>query len=166
MVKWQFLHKVKHGSRTLPRSNNRYPLVIEAIAIYHNIRKSQIRACKANPHTQSSFRSLQLLQLTWYSWDQSFNWTQRKIGAYSFASQLLTSRVMSTIIIHECLPPSWHMNIDLSLAYDVSQDKGEIENWWRSPWLFQGQKVKVQDRPFAEGSRGCHALLRFGCVSS
>ena len=43
------------------------PLVIEAIAIYHIIRKSQIRACKANPHTQSFFRSLKLLQLTWYS---------------------------------------------------------------------------------------------------
>ena len=28
---------------------------------------------------------------------------------------------------------------------------------WRSPWLLH--KVKRKDRPFAEGSRGCHALL-------
>src|SRR3990170_7945146 len=26
--------------------------------------------------------------------------------------------------------------------------------------------IKVKDRPFAEGSRGCHALFIFGCASS
>ena len=29
---------------------------------------------------------------------------------------------------------------------------------WRSPWLSM-YKTKVKDRPFAEGSRGCHVLL-------
>ena len=31
---------------------------------------------------------------------------------------------------------------------------------WRSPWLLhKSKRHKVKDRPFAEGSRGCHALL-------
>ena len=31
---------------------------------------------------------------------------------------------------------------------------------WRSPWLLHKVKdIIIKDRPFAEGSRGCHALL-------
>ena len=75
--------------------------VIEATAIYHNIGKSQYKSFSASPHTQLSFSLSQLLTLTQYLWVWSFNRTQRKIGAYSFASQDFTSRVMSTIIVHE-----------------------------------------------------------------
>src|SRR3989337_3873062 len=75
--------------------------VIEAIAIYHNNRKSQYKSFSASPHTQLSFSLSQLLTLMRYLWVQSFNRTQRKIGAYRFASQPFTSRVMSTIIVHE-----------------------------------------------------------------
>ena len=74
--------------------------VTEAIAIYHNIGKSQYKSFSASPHTQLSFSLSQLLTLTQYLWLQSFNRTQRKIGAYSFTSQPFTSRVMSKIIIY------------------------------------------------------------------
>ncbi len=74
--------------------------VIEAIAIYHNVGKSQYKSFSASPHTQLSFSLSQLLTLTQYLWVWSFNWTQRNIGAYSVASQPFTSRVMSTIITH------------------------------------------------------------------
>ena len=38
--------------------------VIEAIAIYHNIRKSQYKSVSASPHTQLSYSLSQLLTLT------------------------------------------------------------------------------------------------------
>ena len=79
--------------------------VIEAIAIYHNIGKSLCQSLKASPHTQPSFSLSQLLTVTRYLWLWSFSRTQRKIGAYSFAPQPFTSRVMSTIIIHASLYP-------------------------------------------------------------
>src|SRR6266511_2115539 len=88
--------------------------VIEAIAIYHNIGKSQYKSFSASPHTQLSFSLSQLLTLMRYLWVQSFNRTQRKIGAYSFASQPFTSRVMSTIILYENLHPSGYIYPDLS----------------------------------------------------
>ena len=40
--------------------------VIEAIAIYHNIGKSQYKSFSASPHTQLSFSLSQLLKLTHY----------------------------------------------------------------------------------------------------
>lgn len=79
--------------------------VIEAIAIYHNIGKSQHKSFSASPHTQLSFSLSQLLTLTQYLWVWSFNRTQRKIGAYSVASQPLASTVMSTVIVHTNLHP-------------------------------------------------------------
>ena len=42
--------------------------VIEAIAIYHNIRKSQYKSFSASPHTQLSFSLSQFLTLTRYLW--------------------------------------------------------------------------------------------------
>ena len=42
--------------------------VIEAIAIYHNIRKSQYKRFSASPHTQLSFSLSQLLTLRQYLW--------------------------------------------------------------------------------------------------
>ena len=50
----------------------------------------------------------QLLTLTQYLWVWSFNRTQRKIGAYSVASQPFTSRVMSTIIT-----PATHIQLNI-----------------------------------------------------
>ena len=79
--------------------------VMEAIAIYHNTGKSLYKSFSASPHTQLSFSLSQLLTLTQYLWVWSFNRTQRKIGAYSVASQPFTSRVMSTIIAHAKLHP-------------------------------------------------------------
>src|SRR6266511_4635049 len=81
--------------------------VIKAIEIYYNIGKSQFKSFSTSPHTQLSFSLSQLLTLTRYLWVQSFNRTQRKIGAYSFASQPFTSRVMSTIIIYDNLHPGY-----------------------------------------------------------
>ena len=97
--------------------------VIEAIAIYHNIRKSQYKSFSASPHTQLSFSLSQLLTLTRYLWVQSFNQTQRKIEAYSFASQPFTSRVMSTIIVHANLHPIGYIHQDLSNTMCLPKDK-------------------------------------------
>ena len=91
--------------------------VIEAIAIYHNIRKSLRQSYLASPHTQLSFSLSQLLTLTRYLWVQSFNQTQRKIGAYRFASQPFTSRVMSTIIVHANLHPIRYIYIYMSCSF-------------------------------------------------
>ena len=88
--------------------------VIEAIAIYHNIGKSQYKSFSASPHTQLSFSLSQLLTLTQYLWVWSFNRTQRKIGAYSFASQPFTSRVTSTIMLYENPHPIGYIYQDLS----------------------------------------------------
>ena len=97
--------------------------VIEAIAIYHNIGKSQYKSFSASPHTQLSYSLSQLLTLTQYLWVWSFNRTQRKIGAYSFASQRFTSRVMSTIIVHENSHPISHIYQDLSNILCLPKDK-------------------------------------------
>ena len=109
----------------------------------------------ASPHTQPSFSLSQLLTLTRYLWLWSFTLTQRKIGAYSFTSQPFTSRVMSTIIIYENLHPSGYIYIRITLTQSACQRIKWKRERWRSPWLLH----KVKDRPFAEGSRGCHALL-------
>src|SRR3990170_5515644 len=101
--------------------------VIEAIAIYHNIRESQLRSFSASPHTQLSFSLSQLLTLTRYLWVQSFNRTQRKIGAYIFASQPFTSRVMSTIILYDNLHPSGYIYPDLSRTYSACQKEKSIK---------------------------------------
>ena len=97
--------------------------VIETIAIYHNIGKSQYKSFSASPHTQLSFSLSQLLTLTQYLWVWSFNRTQRKIGAYSFATQPFTSRVMSTIIIHANLHPIGYIYQDLSNTRCLPKDK-------------------------------------------
>ena len=96
--------------------------VIEAIAIYHNIGKSLCKSFSASPHTQLSC-SLLSLTLTQYLWLWSFNWTQRKIGAYSVASQPFTSRVMSTIIIHANLHAIRYIYQDLSNTMCLPKDK-------------------------------------------
>ena len=114
--------------------------VIEAIAIYHNIGKSQYKSFSASPHTQLSFSLSQLLTLTQYLWVWSFNRTQRKIGAYSVASQPFTSRVMSTIIIHAPLHPIRYIYIMFFPTCWACQDKIKRRRW-RSPWLLH----KVED---------------------
>src|SRR3990170_5770444 len=93
--------------------------VIEAIVIYHNIGKSQLKSFSASPHTQLSFSLSQLLTLMRYLWVQSFSQTQRKIGAYSFASQPFTSRVMSTIILYDDLHPSGYIYLWIFLQHIV-----------------------------------------------
>ena len=75
------------------------------------------------PHTQLSFNLLQLLTLMSYLWVQSFNQTQRKIGAYRFASQPFTSRVKSTIIVHDNLHPTGYIYQDLSNTMCLPKDK-------------------------------------------
>ena len=100
-----------------------------------------------------------MLTLTWYLWVQSFNRTERKIGAYSFASQPFTSRVMSTIIIY-CKPTSKWIYISGSPQHKVlakgKSVKRKGEDHHDSCIKY---RTKIKDRPFAEGSRGCHVLL-------
>ena len=87
--------------------------------------KSQYKRFLATPHTQLSFSLSQLLTLTQYLWVWSFNRTQRKIGAYSVASQRFTSRVMSTIIVHANEHPIGYMYQDLSNMKFLPKDKME-----------------------------------------
>ena len=132
--------------------------VIEEIAIYHNIGKSQYKSFSASPHTQLSFSLQQLLTLTQYLWLWSFNRTQRKIGAYSVASQPFTSRVMSTIIVHANLHPIGYIYQDLSNTRCLPKDKIKRKGEDHHDSCIR-YKTKVKDRPFTEGSRGCHVLL-------
>ena len=70
-------------------------------------------------HTQLSYSLLQLLTLTQYLWLWSFNWTLRKIGAYSVASQRIHLWVMSTIIVHANLHPIGYIYISGSSQHEV-----------------------------------------------
>ena len=119
MFKWWSFHNAKVWIRNLIEHQQIITSVIEAIAIYHNIRKSQYKSFSASPHTQLSYSLLQLLTLMQYLWLWSFNQTQRKIGAYSFASQRFTSRVMSTIIVHGNLHPIGYIYISGSFQHNV-----------------------------------------------
>ena len=102
---------------------NQQTIISVIEAIYHNIGKSQYKSFSTSPHTQLSFSLPQLLTLTQYLWVWSFNWTQRKIGAYSFAPRPFTSRVMSTIIIHAPLHPIIYIYHVLSNMLSLPKDK-------------------------------------------
>ena len=101
--------------------------VIETIAICHNIGKSQYKSFSASPHTALSFILSKSLTLTRYLWVWSFNRTQRKIGAYSFASQRFTSRVMSTIMLYDNLHPSGYIYLDLSPTHSAYQKEESVK---------------------------------------
>ena len=72
---------------------------------------------------------------------------------------ILTSRVMSTIITHA-------IYIQLDICAQIfphhmilakrENKKEQKENF---DCLHKSKYIKVKDRPFAEGSRGCHALI-------
>ena len=81
--------------------------------------KVEVRA----PHTQPSYSLLWLLTLTAYTWAKRFNWTHRKIGAYSFASQHshLKGDVNNN---NSCYPyPTGYMCLDLSSPHDACQKR-------------------------------------------
>ena len=146
MFQWCSFHKAKVWIRNFIENQQTIISVIEAIAIYHNIGKSQYKSFSASPHTQLSFSLSQLLTLTQYLWVWSFNRTQRKIGAYRFASQPFTSRVMSTIIAHDALHPIGYIYIHIRIfptQCACQRIKCKKERW-RSPWLLH--KVKDNNK--------------------
>ena len=114
---------------------------IEAIAIYHTSERVKYKSFSASPHTQLSFSLSQLLTLMQYLWVLSFSRTQRKIGAYSFASQPFTSRVMSTIIIHANPHPIRYIYIRIFPTSCACQRIKCKKERWRSQWLLH----KVED---------------------
>ena len=63
--------------------------------------------------------------------------------------------VMSIIIVHANLHPIGYIYIRIFPTHCACQRIKCKKERWRSPWLLHD----VKDRPFAEGSRGCHALL-------
>ena len=97
---------------------------------------------------------------TVYTWAKRFNRTHRKIGAYGFASQRtkLKGDVNNN---NSCHPYSTgHMCLYLSSPHDACEKikiKRNREEYFDS--LHKSKYWKVKDRPFAEGSRGCHALI-------
>ena len=118
------------------------------------------RSLLASQHTQPSYSLLWLLKLTAYTWAKCFNWTHRKIGTYNFASQRihLKGDVNNN---NSCYPYSTgHMCLELSSPHDAYQKrkiKRNREEYFDS--LHKSKYWKLKDRPFAEGSRGCHALI-------
>ena len=96
-----------------------------------------------------------MLTLTAYTWAKHFNRAHRKIGAYNFASQRihLKGDVNDNNSCH--LYSTGHMWLDLSTPHDACQ-KRKIKGIERKTLNLC---IKVKDRPFAEGSRGCHALI-------
>src|SRR3989337_3232353 len=77
------------------------------------------------------------------------------MGAYNFASQRihLKGDVNNN---NSCYPyPTGYMCLDLSSPHDACQ-KRKIK---RNREKYFDSCIKVKDRPFAEGSRGCHALF-------
>ena len=95
-----------------------------------------------------------------HTWAKRFNQTHRKIGAYCFASQRihLKGDVNNN---NSCYPYSaGNMCLDLSSLHDACQKikiKRNREKNFDS--LHKSKYWKVKDRPFAEGRRGCHALI-------
>src|SRR3990170_7421297 len=51
------------------------------------------------------------------------------------------------------------MCLDLSSPYDACKKKKEKGIGKKTLTLHKSKCIKVKDRPFAEGSRGCHALI-------
>ena len=51
------------------------------------------------------------------------------------------------------------MCLDLSSPHDACQRRNKKE--WRENFdsLHKSKYIKVKDKPFTEGSRGCHALI-------
>ena len=98
-----------------------------------------------------------IANITVYTWEKCFNRTQRKIGAYSFISQHthLKGDANNNNLCHPY--SSGHMCLDLSSPHDACQ-KRKIEGIERKTLTLV---IKVKDRPFVEGSRGCHALIHF-----
>ena len=66
---------------------------------------------------------------------------------------------MSTIIIHANLHPVGYIYQDLSNTRCLPKDKMKKGKVKITLTLAKSKRHKVKDRPFAEGSRGCHALL-------
>ena len=53
------------------------------------------------------------------------------------------------------------MRLDLSSPHDACQKRKIKRNREKNfDSLHKSKYIKVKDRPFAEGSRGCHALIR------
>src|SRR5215216_7502778 len=66
---------------------------------------------------------------------------------------------MSTIITHAYSYPTRYMCLDLSSPHDACQKRKIKGIWKKTLTLHKSKCIKVKDRPFAEGSRGCHALI-------
>ena len=67
---------------------------------------------------------------------------------------------MSTIIVHANLHSIGYIYIRITPTQSACQRIKWKRERWISPWLLhKSKRHKVKDRPFAEGSRGCHALL-------
>ena len=56
-----------------------------------------------------------------------------------------------------------YIQLDIYIRIFPTRGACQMIKWkrerWRSPWLLHKVRHKVKDRPFTEGSRGCHVLL-------
>ena len=117
------------------------------------------RSLLASPHTQPSFNLLWLLTLIAHPWAKCFDRTHRKIRAYSFASQRI--HLKGDVNNNNSCPltSNWIYVPRSFLTTWCLQNKNE-KGIGKNTWLLHKSKyMKVKDSPFAEGSRGCHALF-------
>jgi hypothetical protein len=138
-----------------------------ATTIHHIFRKGLVSEPFGKSHTQPSSNLLWLLTLTAYIWAKSFNRTNRKIGAYSSASQLIhlkgdvnnnnsCSLISNWVYVPRSFPTTWSLP-----RRKIKRNRGKYFDS-----CIKVKYIKVKDRPFAEGSRGCHALFGFVCTIS
>ena len=66
---------------------------------------------------------------------------------------------MSTIIVHDALHPIGYIYQNLSNTRCLPKDKMKKGKVKITSTLAKSKRHKVKDRPFVEGSRGCHVLL-------
>ena len=77
------------------------------------------------------------------------------MGTYSFASQRIHLKGDVNNNNSCYLYSTGHMCLDLSSPHDACQRRKIKRNREKTLTLC----IKVKDRPFVEGSRGCHALI-------
>ena len=155
MNKWQFITQSKYKAKTLLETNKLCSQSTLQLQFIIFLGRVTYRRFLASPHSQPSNSLLWLLTLTAYTWAKSFYRTHRKIEAYSFASQCIHLKGD----VNNNKYPTGYMFLDLSSPHDACQ-KRKIKRNREKLWLLHESKyIKVKDRPFAEGSRGCRVII-------
>ena len=128
-----------------------------ATTIHHLFRKGHVSEPLGKSTYSTIIQSSMIANTHRIHMSKTFQPDTQTDRAYNFASQRihLKGDVNNN---NSCYPYSTgHMCLDLSSPHDACQKrKIKKENFDSS---HKSKYRKVKDRPFAEGSRGCHALI-------